>query len=201
MSEPQAASSIGSIGKALARVDGPLKVTGTARYASDHNFPNMLYAVPVGATIAKGKVTAIDSSRARQMPGVRAILRRGDLAPNDLQNLRGLFRIVGLTLHDELARERNQVDLAVGKQDRQLPLYRLLDRIADESLDARYRDVLCVQVLPFLHSRLSPNLSAKPPFLMTDAELDETMKAQLEHEKQVSRGKGHLHLVKGPANE
>jgi hypothetical protein len=39
-------------------------------------------------------------------------------------------------------------------------------------LDARYRDVLCVQVLPFLHSRLSPNLSAKPPFLMTDAELD-----------------------------
>jgi hypothetical protein len=61
-------------------------------------------------------------------------------------------------------------------QDRQLPLYRLLDRIADESLDARYRDVLCVQVLPFLHSRLSPNLSAKPPFLMTDAELDETMK-------------------------
>ena len=81
MSEPQAASSIGYIGKALARVDGPLKVTGTARYASDHNFPNMLYAVPVGATIAKGKVTAIDSSRARQMPGVRAILRRGDLAP------------------------------------------------------------------------------------------------------------------------
>jgi hypothetical protein len=34
---------------------------------------------------------------------------------------------------------------------------------------------------------------------MTDAELDETMKAQLEHEKQVSRGKGHLHLVKRPA--
>jgi hypothetical protein len=48
-------------------------------------------------------------------------------------------------------------------QDRQLPLYRLLDRIADESLDARYRDVLCIQVLPFLHSRLRSDLTAKPP--------------------------------------
>ena len=81
MSEPRAAASITEIGKARARVDGPLKVTGTARYATDHNFPGMLYAVPVGATIAKGKVKAIDTSRARQMPGVRAILKRGDLVP------------------------------------------------------------------------------------------------------------------------
>ena len=81
MSEPQAVTSMTEIGKARARVDGPLKVTGTARYATDHNFPDMLYAVPVGATIAKGKVKAIDTSRARQMPGVRAILQRGDLAP------------------------------------------------------------------------------------------------------------------------
>ena len=35
MSEPQAAITL--IGKARARIDGPLKVTGTARYASDHN--------------------------------------------------------------------------------------------------------------------------------------------------------------------
>ena len=43
-----------SIGKAQPRVDGPLKVTGTAQYASDHHLPGMLYAVPVGATIANG---------------------------------------------------------------------------------------------------------------------------------------------------
>ncbi len=41
----------------------------------------MLYAVPVGATIAKGAIKAIDTSRARQMPGVRAVLKRGDLPP------------------------------------------------------------------------------------------------------------------------
>src|SRR3984957_9208528 len=79
MAEPQVAFTF--IGKARARIDGPLKVTGGARYASDHNFPGMLYAVPVGATIAKGKVKAIDTARARQMPGVRAILKRGDLGP------------------------------------------------------------------------------------------------------------------------
>ena len=81
MSEPLAAPSITEIGKARARIDGPLKVTGTARYASDHSFPGMLYAVPVGATIAKGKIKTIDTSRARQMPGVRAVLKRGDLIP------------------------------------------------------------------------------------------------------------------------
>jgi xanthine dehydrogenase YagR molybdenum-binding subunit len=41
----------------------------------------MLYAVPVGATIAKGTIKTIDTSRARQMPGVRAVLKRGDLVP------------------------------------------------------------------------------------------------------------------------
>jgi xanthine dehydrogenase YagR molybdenum-binding subunit len=79
MSEPQA--EITHIGKARARIDGPLKVTGTAQYATDHSVPGMLYAVPVGATIAKGTIKAIDTSRARQMPGVRAVLKRGDLAP------------------------------------------------------------------------------------------------------------------------
>ena len=80
MAQTQTAS-VTYIGKARARIDGPLKVTGTARYTSDHNLPGMLYAVPVGATIAKGKITAIDIARARQMPGVRAVLKRGDLPP------------------------------------------------------------------------------------------------------------------------
>jgi hypothetical protein len=83
-------------------------------------------------------------------------------------------------------------------QDRQLPLYRLLDRIADESLDARYRDVLCIQVLPFLHSRLRSDLTAKPPYLMSDDELEKTYEAQLEHERQVKKGRGQLHRVGGP---
>ena len=61
------------VGKGRARVDGPLKVTGRAMYASDHSFPGMLYAVPVGATIAKGTLASVDTSAAAKMPGVRAV--------------------------------------------------------------------------------------------------------------------------------
>jgi xanthine dehydrogenase YagR molybdenum-binding subunit len=63
----------------LPRVDGPLKVTGTAIYTSDHNLPGMLYAVPVCATIASGAITGIDDSRARSMPGVKAVFHRANI--------------------------------------------------------------------------------------------------------------------------
>ncbi|HWZ71038.1 MAG TPA: xanthine dehydrogenase family protein molybdopterin-binding subunit [Casimicrobiaceae bacterium] len=67
------------IGKAQPRVDGPLKVSGKAMYTSDHNFPGMLYAVPVCATIANGEVQRIDTSAASMMPGVRAVFLRNSI--------------------------------------------------------------------------------------------------------------------------
>lgn len=67
------------IGKPQRRVDGPLKVSGRAMYATDHNFPGMLYAVPVEATIANGKIQKIDSAAAEKMPGVRAIFHRENI--------------------------------------------------------------------------------------------------------------------------
>jgi len=36
----------------------------------------MLYAVPVEATIASGKVVKLDTAAAEKMPGMRAILHR-----------------------------------------------------------------------------------------------------------------------------
>src|ERR1700719_2778967 len=67
------------IGKAQPRVDGPLRVSGKAMCTSDHNFPGMLYAVPVCATIANGEVRTIDTSTAEKMPGVRAIFIRANI--------------------------------------------------------------------------------------------------------------------------
>ncbi len=63
----------------LPRVDGSLKVSGTAMYTSDHVFPGMLYAVPVCATIANGAITSLDTSRAEAMPGVKAVYHRGNI--------------------------------------------------------------------------------------------------------------------------
>ena len=55
--------------KSVSRVDGRLKVTGSAKYASDHNPVGLAYGVPVVSTIARGAVKAIDSSRAEKQPG------------------------------------------------------------------------------------------------------------------------------------
>src|SRR5438309_3369744 len=67
------------IGRALPRVDGPVKVSGKAQYTSDFHFPGMLYAVPVEATIANGRVVKLDTSAAEKMPGVRAIFQRANI--------------------------------------------------------------------------------------------------------------------------
>ncbi|HEX3618997.1 MAG TPA: xanthine dehydrogenase family protein molybdopterin-binding subunit [Candidatus Udaeobacter sp.] len=67
------------IGKPQVRIDGPFKVSGAAMYATDHNFPGMLYAVAVEATIANGKIQKIDTSAAEKMPGVRAIFHRANI--------------------------------------------------------------------------------------------------------------------------
>lgn len=66
------------IGRATKRIDGPLKVTGSAMYTSDYKFPGMLYAVPVCAEIANGSVAKLDVSEAEKMPGVKAIFHRGN---------------------------------------------------------------------------------------------------------------------------
>jgi xanthine dehydrogenase YagR molybdenum-binding subunit len=72
-------SSTSPIGKRTPRVDGPLKVTGQAKYTSDFHFPGLLYAVPVEATIAKGRITKLDTAQAEKMPGVQAIFHRKNI--------------------------------------------------------------------------------------------------------------------------
>lgn len=67
------------IGKPQPRIDGPLKVSGQAMYATDHHFPGLLYAVPVEATIANGKIEKLDTAAAEKMPGVRAIFHRTNI--------------------------------------------------------------------------------------------------------------------------
>src|SRR3954453_13311683 len=79
MATEQSPSTGSIIGRDTIRVDGPRKVTGLAQYTSDFHFPGMLYAVPVGATIANGRITKLDTAAAEKMPGVRAILHRGNI--------------------------------------------------------------------------------------------------------------------------
>ena len=72
-------STTSAIGRDTLRIDGPRKVTGVAKYASDFQFPGVLYAVPVEAAIANGKLLTLDTAAAEKMPGVRAVLHRGNI--------------------------------------------------------------------------------------------------------------------------
>src|SRR6185369_1753369 len=67
------------IGHDTVRIDGARKVTGLAQYTSDFNFPGMLYAVPVEATIANGKLLTLDTAAAEKMPGVCAVFHRANI--------------------------------------------------------------------------------------------------------------------------
>jgi xanthine dehydrogenase YagR molybdenum-binding subunit len=79
-------STASTIGRDTPRVDGMQKVTGTAQYTSDFHFPEMLYAVPVEATVANGRLIQLDTAAAEKMPGVRAIFHR--------QNIGKIFRSI-----------------------------------------------------------------------------------------------------------
>ena len=64
------------VGKPTDRIDGPLKTTGTARYAYEQHeaAPDAAYGHVVGAGIAKGEIAAMDLKAAQAAPGVLAIV-------------------------------------------------------------------------------------------------------------------------------
>lgn len=63
------------IGKATNRVDGPLKVTGSAPYAYERSdFGRAAVGFILGATIAKGRMTRLDTRAAEGAPGVLHVM-------------------------------------------------------------------------------------------------------------------------------
>nr|WP_295932572.1 xanthine dehydrogenase family protein molybdopterin-binding subunit [uncultured Dyadobacter sp.] len=77
-----------SVGQPINRLEGEQKVTGDAHYAGDYTVPGLLYGYVVNATITKGKIKDLDTSRAEAVPGVMKVfthLNRPLLARFDLQ--------------------------------------------------------------------------------------------------------------------
>ena len=64
----------GLLGAPLARIDGPQKVRGAARYAYERAPDGCTYAAIVGAPVASGQVTGIDAAAALALPGVIAVI-------------------------------------------------------------------------------------------------------------------------------
>lgn len=64
----------GFIGQDVPRVDGPAKVTGSARYSGEITLPDLAHAQIVGAQVASGRITSIDTTEAEHADGVAGIL-------------------------------------------------------------------------------------------------------------------------------
>ena len=64
------------VGKPVDRIDGPLKTTGTAPYAYERHdaVSDPAYGYVVGAAIAKGRITRLDTHAAQNAPGVIAVV-------------------------------------------------------------------------------------------------------------------------------
>jgi xanthine dehydrogenase YagR molybdenum-binding subunit len=67
-----------AIGQDVSRVDGPAKVTGSARYSGEISLPGLAYAEIVGAGVASGRIISIDTAQAEQAEGVAGILTHRD---------------------------------------------------------------------------------------------------------------------------
>jgi xanthine dehydrogenase YagR molybdenum-binding subunit len=63
-----------AIGTSRERIDGRAKVTGTAPYAYEHPVGDPLFVYPVQATIARGRVRSLDTTAARNLAGVVAVI-------------------------------------------------------------------------------------------------------------------------------
>src|SRR5438105_12480121 len=62
------------VGKAIRKVDATAKVTGATRFADDLFLPRMLYAKLLRSPHPHARITGIDPSKARALPGVKAVL-------------------------------------------------------------------------------------------------------------------------------
>src|SRR6266446_735785 len=111
------------IGLSIPRPDGPDKVTGQVQYVADLSLNGLLHAQLLRSPHAHARILRIDVSRARALPGVRAVLTAADIpalkkkAPTRAHAVLAIDRVVfagqpvAAVAADELAIAEEALDL------------------------------------------------------------------------------------------
>ncbi|MDH2425444.1 xanthine dehydrogenase family protein molybdopterin-binding subunit [Sphaerisporangium sp. TRM90804] len=63
-----------AVGAPIDRVDGTAKTTGAARFAAEHPYPDLAHAALAHSSVARGRITAIDTAAAAAVPGVLTVI-------------------------------------------------------------------------------------------------------------------------------
>jgi 4-hydroxybenzoyl-CoA reductase subunit alpha len=71
--------SLSVIGRRVARVEGKDKVTGRTKYSADVHLPGTLWGAVLRSHVSHARVVGVDTTRARGVPGVHAVLTGQDL--------------------------------------------------------------------------------------------------------------------------
>jgi CO/xanthine dehydrogenase Mo-binding subunit len=135
---------LNTVGRETPRVDAIEKLTGDAAYVSDMVLPGMLHARVKQSPHARAKILNIDTSKARRLPGIRAILtgdeldQRLGLYMKDKYILaRGEVRhygeAVAAVAADTLATAQKAVDLIRVDYEELPPVLHPLDALADDA--------------------------------------------------------------------
>jgi len=134
------------VGKPMQRIDGPLKVTGTAPYAYERNdaAPDALYGYPLGAAIGHGRITRMDAEAARNAPGVRAVVTTLEIDPLE----KGMNNVARLFGGDEVQHYHQAIAVVVAETFEQARAASALIEVdyeegtaADLDLDAAFERV------------------------------------------------------------
>ncbi|WP_320780516.1 xanthine dehydrogenase family protein molybdopterin-binding subunit [Streptomyces sp. CRN 30] len=125
----------GPVGTAHTRVEGRDKVTGAARYAGDIPFADLAYGWLVLSTVARGRVSAVETGPVLDMPGVLEVLHHGN-APRVDRDFTGMLGVApdpttGLFQDDRVPHMGWPVALVVAETPEQA-------REAAEALVVRY---------------------------------------------------------------
>jgi CO/xanthine dehydrogenase Mo-binding subunit len=67
------------VGRRIPRIEGPEKVTGSAKYAADVVLPGMLWGKTLRSPHPHARIVSIEVSRAQRLPGVHAVLTGRDI--------------------------------------------------------------------------------------------------------------------------
>lgn len=124
------------VGKSTPRIDGPLKVSGRAPYAYERHdvVANQAYGWIVGASVAKGRITAIELADAQAAPGVIGTISTLDFPPQGLGRLNGLNLFGG----NEVVRYHQAIACVVAESFEQARAAAALVRVQYGEADGAY---------------------------------------------------------------
>lgn len=123
-----------NVGQGINRIDGLLKVTGAAQYATDYPIANLAHAFIFKSEIAAGKILEIDRSAAEKSAGVLAIITHEN-APklNEKGGIRGgaMLQSPNIEFHGQ------HIGVVVAETYEQARFAARLIRVKYEKADAR----------------------------------------------------------------